>query len=163
MKTHRHALLLAATLLAVPALVSAHGGRGSMMDDNAGERMGPDHMMGEYAQEHMGPGHHEWGHHGKRHSGMKQMDPAHFEQRMTQRMAKMGSPELKAQFIATQQARLAMMEQNQKLHRLMAEDSANAIDNTELKAATLEKIAADDQLKQQKLRLMREALGKLEN
>ncbi|WMC10273.1 hypothetical protein PU634_14485 [Oceanimonas pelagia] len=152
MKTRHSALLLAATLFTVPALASAahHGG----------EERGP--MKEECAQGQKG-GHHEGGHHGQRHHGGKQMDPARFEQRLTQRMEKLETPELKAQFIVTQQARLSMMEQQTKLHRLMAEARANAIDNAGLKAATLDKIAADDQLRQQQLRLMREALGKLEH
>ncbi|WP_417607624.1 hypothetical protein [Oceanimonas baumannii] len=160
MKTHRHALLLAATLLAVPALVSAHGGRGPMMDENTGERMGPGR---EHVQEHMGPGHHEWGHDGKRHHGGRQMEPARFEQRLKARMEKLDSPELKAQYLATQKARLDMMEQNLKLHRLMAENEAGSETNAELKTATLEKIAADSKLKQEKLRLMREMVSKMEN
>lgn len=161
MKKHRNVLLLAATLLAAPALVSAQGGRGTMMDDEAGDRMGPGYMWGDQDQERMGYGHRGWGHHGKGRQGMGYMDPARFEQHLAQRMESLATPELKAQFIATQQARLAMMEQSQKLHRLMAEARANAMDNADLKAATLEKIAADDKLRQQKLKLMREAVDKL--
>ncbi|WP_107852061.1 hypothetical protein [Oceanimonas marisflavi] len=152
MKTRHSALLLAATLLTVPVLASAahHGGegRGPMMEECARDRQG---------------GYHEGGHHGQRHHGDKHMDPVRFEQHLTQHLETLDTPELKAQFIVTQQARLTMMEQQTKLHRLMAEARANTIDNAELKAATLDKIAADDQLRQQKLRLMREALGKLEN
>ncbi|MCT7654805.1 hypothetical protein MBH78_08620 [Oceanimonas sp. NS1] len=70
MKTRHSALLLAATLLTVPALASAahHGG----------EDRGP--MTEECARDHKG------GHHGKRHHGGKHMDPARFEQRLTKRM-----------------------------------------------------------------------------
>lgn len=160
MKTHRHALLLAATLLAVPALVSAHGGKGPMMDENAGGGMGPGR---EHAQEHRGPGHHEWRQDGKRRHGGRQMDPARFEQRLKAHMEKLDSPELKAQYLATQKSRLDLMEQNLKLHRLMAENKAGNETNAELQAATLEKIAADSKLKQQKLRLMREMVSKMEN
>ncbi|OXY80431.1 hypothetical protein [Oceanimonas doudoroffii] len=145
MKTRHSALLLAATLLTVPALASAahHGG----------EDRGP--MTEECARDHKG------GHHGKRHHGGKHMDPARFEQRLTKRMEKLETPELKAQFILAQQARLEAMEHNLTLHRLMAEHKAGAMDNAELKDATLKKIAADDQLKQQQLKQMRAAVDKL--
>ncbi|MCT7654806.1 hypothetical protein MBH78_08625 [Oceanimonas sp. NS1] len=53
------------------------------------------------------------------------------------------------------------MEHNLTLHRLMAEHKAGAMDNAELKDATLKKIAADDQLKQQQLKQMRAAVDKL--
>ncbi|MFH7587874.1 hypothetical protein [Oceanimonas smirnovii] len=154
MKTRHTALLLAASLLTLPALaVAAHHG---------GEGRGP---MAEECHHGQMKGHHGkgQGYHGKRHHDGKAMSPARFEQRLKARMEKLETPELKAQFINTQKARLNMMEQNQQLHRLMAEQRAGNETNEELKTAMLEKIAADSKLKQQKLKLMHDALNTLEN
>ncbi|WP_375056285.1 hypothetical protein [Zobellella sp. DQSA1] len=154
MKIRHSALVLTATLLAAPALVSAantaaegqpgSGWQKGQMKEDCGPRAG----MKE-------------GRHGK-HQGGRMMDPARFEQRLSERLEKLESPELKAQFIASHRAKLASMEQQMLLHKMMAESKAQAIGDADLKAATLEKIAADSRLKQQRLKLMQETLGKLQ-
>ncbi|PSJ42359.1 hypothetical protein C7H85_17260 [Zobellella endophytica] len=160
MKTRHSALFLAATLLAAPALVSAasHGpeGRPGHGGSEMKEGCGPGERMGMK----------ERGHHGKHHGrhgmmGEKMMDPARFEQHLSERLAELDSPELKAQFFATHQARLASMEQQLLMHKLMAEDKAADIEDADLKAATLEKIAADSKLRQQRLKMMQDTLDKL--
>ncbi|WP_445401621.1 hypothetical protein [Zobellella sp. An-6] len=154
MKTKHSALLLAATLIAVPALVSAA--------DMAAEGQ-PGWHKGQM-KEDCGPRGMKEGRHGKhqgRHQGERMMDPARFEQHLSERLAELDSPELKAQFFATQQARLASMEQQLLMHKLVAEDKAADIEDAELKAATLEKIAADSKLRQQRLELMQDTLDKL--
>lgn len=155
MKIRHRALLLATTLFAAPALVSAA--------ETAPEGQ-PGWHKGQM-KEDCGPRGMKEGRHGKhqgRHQMERMMDPARFEQRLSERLEKLDSPELKAQFIASHQARLASMEQQMLLHRMMAESKAQAIEDADLKAATLEKIAADSKLKQQRLKLMQEALNKLQ-
>ncbi|WP_298720652.1 hypothetical protein [uncultured Oceanisphaera sp.] len=155
MKIKHSALLLAATLLTAPVLVNAasHGaegaGRSAMMEDC--ER--GDHR-----------GMHGRDHHGKRGHGMmggKMMNAERFEQHLSKRLEQLDTPELKAQFFATQRARLAASEQQQLMHRMMAESKAAGIEDADLKAATLEKIAADSKLKQLRLKQMQETLNKM--
>jgi periplasmic protein CpxP/Spy len=166
MKAKHSALLLAATLLTVPALVSAahheaagqpgaqEGRKAQMMKEGCeGERR----SMKER-------GHHGQNYHGQRHHdrmGGKMMDPARFEQHLNKKLEELDSPELKTQFLATRKASLTAMEQQMLLHKLMAEHKADKIENTELKAATLEKIAADSKVKQLRFKLMQETLNKL--
>ncbi len=156
MKAKHSALLLAATLLTVPALVSAahHEADGQPEARNAQMKEGCE-------GEHRGMkerGHHGQGRHEK--MGGRMMDPARFEQHLTKRLEKLDSPELKAQFVATRQASLAAMEQQMLLHKLMAEHKADKIEDAELKAATLEEIAADSKVKQLRLKQMQETLSK---
>jgi periplasmic protein CpxP/Spy len=165
MKAKHRVLLLAATLLTVPALVSAahheadgqpgaqEGRKAHMKEGCEGERRGMKER-----------GHHGQNYHGQRHHDMmggKMMDPARFEQHLNKRLEKLDSPELKAQFLATRKASLTAMEQQMLLHKLMAEHKADKIENAELKVATLEKIAADSKVKQLRLKLMKETLNKL--
>jgi periplasmic protein CpxP/Spy len=171
MKAKHSALLLAATLLTAPALVSAahheadgqpgaHEARKAHMKKGCeGERRG---MKGHWGMKERG--HHGQNYHGQRHHDMmggKMMDPARFEQHLNKRLEKLDSPELKAQFLATRKASLTAMEQQMLLHKLMAEHKADKIENAELKVATLEKIAADSKVKQLRLKLMKETLNKL--
>ncbi len=156
MKAKHSALLLAATLLTVPALVSAasHGADGERGAHHAQMKEGCEGERG---------GMKERGHHGQRHHermGGKMMDPVRFEQHLNKRLEKLESPELKAQFVATRQARLAAMEQQMLLHKMMAEHKADKIEDAELKAATLEQIAADSKVKQLRLKQMQETLSK---
>ena len=156
MKIKHSVLLLAATLLTTPVLVNAasHGaegaGRSAMMEDcDRGDHRGM----------------HGHDHHGKRGHGMmggKMMNAERFEQHLSKRLEQLDTPELKAQFFATQRARLAASEQQQLMHRMMAESKAAGIEDAELKAATLEKIAADSKLKQLRLKLKQQALDKLQ-
>lgn len=155
MKTTHSALLLAATLLAAPALA---GAAETTPQGQPGWHQGQ--MKADCGSRGMKEGRH--GKHQGRHQMERIMDSARFEQRLSERLEKLDSPELKAQFIASHQARLAAMEQQMLLHKLMAESKAQAIEDAELKAATLDKIAADGKLKQQRLRLMQEALNKLQ-
>lgn len=155
MKTTHSALLLAATLLAAPALA---GAAETTPQGQPGWHQGQ--MKADCGSRGMKEGRH--GKYQGRHQMERIMDPARFEQRLSERLEKLDSPELKAQFIASHQARLAAMEQQMLLHKLMAESKAQAIEDAELKAATLDKIAADGKLKQQRLRLMQEALNKLQ-
>ncbi|GAA3719074.1 hypothetical protein GCM10022421_29120 [Oceanisphaera sediminis] len=155
MKIKHSVLLLAATLLTAPVLVNAayHGaegaGRSAMMEDcDRGDHRGM----------------HGHDHHGKRGHGMmggKMMNAERFEQHLSKRLEQLDTPELKAQFFATQRARLAASEQQQLMHKLMAEHKAAGIEDADLKAATLEKIAADSKLKQLRLKQMQEALNKM--
>ncbi len=161
MKAKHSALLLAATLLTVPALVSAAHHEA---DGQSGAHEGRKAQMMKEGCEGERGGMKKRGHHGQDHYGMmggKMMDPARFEQHLNKRLEKLDSPELKAQFLATRKASLTAMEQQMLLHKLMAEHKAEKIENAELKAATLEKIAADSKVKQLRLKLMKETLDKL--
>ncbi|WP_116475830.1 hypothetical protein [Zobellella maritima] len=159
MNTKKTVLLLAATLFAAPALVSAVDASGTEQTGpkwSHGERKGQGdcgHRMGETGH-HRGEGRHGMGHH-----PMK-MAPQKFEQRLTKRLEKMDSPELKKQYLVSQNARLEAMEQHMILSRMMAESRAGKMENAELRQATLDKIAADSRLKQQQLKLMKEVIGK---
>ncbi|MBM7456528.1 ribosomal protein L15 [Oceanisphaera litoralis] len=171
MKAKHSTLLLAATLLTAPALVSAahhdtdgqpgaHEGRKAQMMKEGCEGDGRGMKnRGHHGQDHHGQRHHGRGHHGMMDGNM--MDPARFEQHLNKKLEKLDSPELKAQFLATRKAGLAAMEQQMLLHKLMAEHKADRIENAELKAATLEKIAADSKVKQLRLKQMQETLNKL--
>ncbi|MFP2768614.1 hypothetical protein [Oceanisphaera sp. KMM 10153] len=154
MKAKYNALLLAATLLTVPALVSAahHEADGQAGADEARKA----HMKEGCERGGMKVR----GHHSQRHHG-RMMDPARFEQHLNKRLEKLDSPELKAQFLTSRKASLVAMEQQMLLHKLMAEHKADKIENAELKAATLEKIAADSKVKQLRLKQMQETLNKL--
>ncbi|WP_344960163.1 hypothetical protein [Zobellella aerophila] len=161
MNTKKTVLLLAATLLAAPVLVSAVESSGAEPTGTKwshGERKG----QGDGGQRMGETGHHGGeGRHGMGHHRMK-MDPQKFEQRLVKRLEQMDSPALKKQYLASQSARLEAMEQQMILHRMLAESRADKMEDAELKQATLEKIAADSRLKQQQLQLMKEALGKLQ-
>ncbi|GHA28733.1 hypothetical protein [Oceanisphaera arctica] len=171
MKAKYSTLLLAATLLTVPALVSAahHEADGQSGAQEARKAHMKEGCEGEYKgmKAHWGMkerGHHGQRHHGQGHHGMmggKMMDPARFEQHLNKKLEKLDSPELKAQFLTSRKAGLAAMEQQMLLHKLMAEHKAGKIENAELKAATQEKIAADSKLKQLRLKQMQETLNKL--
>lgn len=159
MNTKKTVLLLAATLFTAPVLVSAvESAPTAQPAPKWSEHMGANdcgHHMGQMGH-HRGEGRHGMGHH------RMGMDPQKFEQRMSSRLEKMDSPELKKQYLASQSARLAAMEQQMILSRMMAESRADKIEDADLKRATQEKIAADSQLKQQQLKMMKEALNKLQ-
>ena len=168
MKMKYSALLLATSLLAAPALVSAadhqaeqskaHHGQNmpmKMKEGCEGERQGMNkqrHHEGMNKQRHHGQRHHDM-------MGARMMDPARFEQHIDKRLAKLETPELKAQFITSYQARLASAEQSRLLHKLMAEYKAGQIADNALKTATLEKITADHKLKQLRIKQMQEQLA----
>lgn len=148
-------LLLATSLLAAPALVSAEG----QGEQNRGHH-------GQYSQMKDGcemghKGMHKSGYHGKRHYGMGgyMMNAERFEQYLEQRFDKLATSELKAQFIASYQARLASAEQSMLLRKLMAEHKAEQIADKALKAATLEKITAEHKLKQLRIKQMQDLLA----
>ncbi|WP_417618392.1 hypothetical protein [Oceanisphaera sp.] len=160
MKMKHSALLLATSLLATPAWVSAADHHAEQAKAHHGQNM-PMHMKEGCEGEHRGM-HKQRHHHGQRHHemmGAKMMDPARFEQHLEKRLAKLETPELKAQFISSQQARLASAEQSRLLHKMMAEHKAGQIDDNALKAATLEKIAADHKLKQLRIKQMQDQLA----
>ncbi|GGB40746.1 hypothetical protein GCM10011502_12590 [Oceanisphaera marina] len=156
MKMKYSALLLATSLLAAPALVNAADHHAEQMTGHHEQNM---NMKEGCEGEHKGM--HKQRHHGQRHHqmmGAKMMDPARFEQHIAKRMEKLETPELKSQFIASYQARLASAEQGRLLRKLMAEHKAEQITDNALKAATLEKITADHKLKQLRIKLMQDKL-----
>ncbi|MFD1009149.1 MULTISPECIES: hypothetical protein [Oceanisphaera] len=156
MKMKYSALLLATSLLTAPALVSAA--------DHHSEKSEAHHKQSMKMKEGCEGAHQDMNkqrHHGQRHKdmmGAKMMDPARFEQHLEKRLGKLETPELKAQFIASSQARLASAEQGRLLHKLMAEHKAEKITDKALKAATLEKITADHKLKQLRIKQMQDVL-----
>lgn len=156
MKMKYSALLLATSLLAAPALVNAAEHQAEQMKGHHKQSM----TMKEGC-EGVHKGKHKQRHHESRHHkmmGARIMDPARFEQHIAKRLEKLETPELKAQFITSYQARLASAEQGRLLHKLMAEHKAEQITDTALKAATLEKITADHKLKQLRIKLMQDKL-----
>lgn len=165
MKMKYSALLLATTLLAAPALVSAATHEVDGKPGAHETRKG--HMKEGCEGEHKGMKEHrtmkDRGHHGQRHHGQnhhgKMMDPARFEQHLSKKLEKLESPELKAQFLTSRQAGLAAMEQQMLLHKLMAEHKAGKIEDADLKAATLEKVTADFKLKQLRIKQMQDKLA----
>lgn len=90
----------------------------------------------------------------------KQMSPEHFAKYLDKRLAKLDSPELKAQFIKASQARLTAQAEQSQLRRLMAEHKAKDIGDKAIKEATLEKIAADHKLKQLRNKQLQDLLSK---
>ncbi|MBO1519214.1 hypothetical protein [Oceanisphaera pacifica] len=154
MKMKYSALLLATSLLAAPALVNAEG----QGEQNRGHHGQHSQMKDGCEMGHKGM--HKSGYHGKRHHGMggHMMDAERFEKYLEKRLDKLETPDLKAQFIASYQARLASAEQSMLLRKLMAEHKAEQIENKELKAATLEKVTAEHKLKQLRIKQMQDLL-----
>lgn len=156
MKMKYSALLLATSLLAAPALVNA----ADQGEQNKGYHGKYSQMKDGCEVGHKGMRNSDY--HGKRGHGMNgyMMDAERFDKYLEKRLDKLETPELKAQLIASSQARLASAEQNILLRKLMAEHKAEQIDDKELKAATLEKIAADNKLKQLRIKQLQDLLTK---
>lgn len=155
MKMKYSALLLATSLLSAPALVSA----AEQDEPNRGHHGKYSQMKDGYDMGHKGM--YKSGYHGKRGHGMGgyMMDAERFEKYLEKRLTKLDTPELKAQFIVSYQARLASAEQSILLRKLMAEHKAEQIADKELKTATLEKITADNKLKQVRIKQMQDLLA----
>ncbi|WP_319782605.1 hypothetical protein [Oceanisphaera sp. IT1-181] len=159
MKIKYSALLLATSLLAAPALVLAEPAATEQQAEQGNAHHGKYGPMKAGCE--MGyKGMHKSGAHGQRHYGMDgvMMDAGRFDKYLETRLEKLETPELKAQFIASYQARLASAEQSMLLRKLMAEHKAEQIDDKALKAATLEKISADNKLKQLRIKQMQDKL-----
>lgn len=159
MKIKYSALLLATSLLAAPTLVLAEPAVAEQQAEQGKAHHGKYGPMKESAEmSHKGM--HKSGAHGQRHHGKDgvMMDVSRFDKYLEKRLEKLETPELKAQFIASYQARLASAEQSMLLRKLMAEHKAEKIDDSELKAATLEKINADNKLKQLHIKKLQDKL-----
>ena len=171
MKMKYRVLVLATSLLAAPALVLAQQTATTPATEQAAAQPSvtgqsttkevTTQQQGRYQHKmQRGEGHKGHGNMAQRGSKHMQMSPEHFEQYLTQRLAKLDTPELKAQFIKASQARLTAQAEQTKLRSLMAEHKAQELTDKAIKAATLEKIAADQKLKQLRNQQLQDLLTK---
>lgn len=143
MKMKYSALLLATSLLAAPTWLMAEPAAAEQPAQAPATSY--QHKMQRNGEGHKATGHGNMYQRGYHH---QQMNPEHFEKYLTQRLEKLETPELKAQFIKASQARLTAQAEQVQLKTMMAEQKAQGITDKALKEATLEKIAADQKLKQ---------------
>ena len=155
MKIKYSALLLATTLLAAPAWVMAQ----QKAAEQPAEAAPASHQHKMQRSNH-GDGHKAHAKMYQRGYKQQQMSPENFEKYLNKRLEKLATPELKAQFIKASQARLTAQAEQSQLRTLMAEHKAESITDKALKEATLEKVAADQKLKQLRIKQLQDLLTK---
>ena len=160
MKMKYSALLLATSLLAAPAWLMAE----PAVAEQPAQAPATSYQ---HKMQRNGEGQKAHGNmykHGYQHSSQRgyqqHMSPEKFESYLTKRLETLETPELKAQFIKASQARLTAQAEQAQLKTMMAEQKAQGITDKALKEATLEKVAADQKLKQVRNKQLQDILTK---